>query len=55
VQFLKNGALMFEHSTNLPTTVGNIGTAVHTLTAAARNLDHDYFGLNFQPFGNRWS
>lgn len=55
VQFLKNGVLMFEHSTNLPTTVGNIGTAVHTLTAAARNLDHDYFGLNIAPLTNRWS
>lgn len=55
VQFLKNGALQFEHATNLPTTVGNVGTTVHTLTAAARNLDHDYFGLNLAPLGNRWS
>ena len=54
-QFMKNGALMFEHSTNLPTTDGNVGTTVHTLTAAARNLDHDFFGLNFAPLGNRWS
>lgn len=55
VQFLKNGALMFEHTTNLPSTAGNIGTLTHTLTAAARNLDHDLFGLNFAPTGTRWT
>lgn len=55
IQFLKNLALAFEHSTNLPTTVGNIGTTVHTLTAAARNLDHDYFALNLAPISNRWT
>lgn len=55
VQFLKNGILQFEHSTNLPTTVCNIGTTVHTLTTAARNLDHDYYGLSLAPLGNRWS
>jgi len=55
VQFLKNGVIQFEHSTNLPTTVGNVGTTVHTLTAAARNIDHDYFGLNLAPLGNRWT
>ncbi len=56
VQFLKNGALAFEHSTNLPSAVvGNIGTLTHTLTAAARNLDHDFFGMNYSPSANRWS
>jgi hypothetical protein len=55
VQFLKNGVIQFEHSANLPTTVGNVGTTVHTLTAAARNIDHDYFGLNLAPLGNRWT
>lgn len=56
VQFLKNGALAFEHSTNLPgAVVGNIGTLTHTLTAAARNLDHDFFGMNYTPSANRWS
>ncbi|WP_290889433.1 hypothetical protein, partial [Arenimonas sp.] len=55
VQFLKNGALAFEHSTNLPTTVGNVGTLVHTLTAAARNLDHDLFCMNLAPLGDRWT
>lgn len=55
VQFLKNLALMFEHTANLPTTVGNVGATVHTLTAAARNLDHDYFAMNIAPISNRWS
>lgn len=55
VQFLKNLALMFEHTANLPTTVGNVGTTIHTLTAAARNIDHDYFGMNLAPISNRWS
>lgn len=54
-QFLKNGALAFEHTTNLPTTAGNVGTLTHTLTAAARNLDHDAFGMNIAPLGNRWT
>lgn len=55
IQFLKNGALAFEHSTNLPTTNCLIGTLTHTLTTAARNLDHDFIGLNFAPLGNRYT
>lgn len=55
VQFLKNLVLAFEHTANLPTTVGNVGTTVHTLAAAARNIDHDYFAMNLAPMSNRWS
>lgn len=54
-QFAKNGVVQFTHSTNLPTTVGNVGTLTHTITAAARNLDHDFFGMNLAPLGNRWT
>lgn len=54
-QFAKNGALAFTHSTNLPTTICNLGTLTHTLTTAARNLDHDFIGINFAPLGNRWT
>lgn len=54
-QFTKNGTLAFTHSTNLPTTVCNLGTLTHTLTTAARNLDHDFIGFNFAPLGNRWT
>ena len=55
VQFAKNGVLAFTHSTNVPTTVCNIGTLAHTLTAAARNIDHDFYGLNLAPLGNRFT
>ena len=54
-QFTKNGVLAFTHSTNQPTTVCNLGTLTHTLTTAARNLDHDFIGINFAPLGNRWT
>lgn len=54
-QFLKNGVIQFEHSANQPTTAGNVGTLTHTLTAAARNIDHDLFGINFAPTGSRWT
>lgn len=55
IQFLVNGALVFEHSTNLPTTLCLIGSLTHTLTTAARNVDYDFFGLNFAPLGNRFT
>ena len=54
-QFAKNGVLAFTHSANQPTTVCTVGFLCHTLTAAARNLDIDFFGLNFAPLGNRWT
>lgn len=54
-QFVKNGALAFTHSANQPTTVGTIGTLAHTITAAARNVDHDFYGLNLAPLGNRFT
>lgn len=54
-QFAKNGALAFTHSANQPTTACTIGFLSHTLTAAARQLDIDFFGLNFAPLGNRWT
>lgn len=54
-QFAKNGTLAFTHTANQPATAGNVGTLVHTLTAAARNLDHDFYGLNLKPLGNRWT
>lgn len=54
-QFLKNDVLQFTHTANQPTTVGNIGTLTHTITAAARNIDHDYFGLNYQPSAARYT
>lgn len=54
-QFAKNGALAFLHSATQPTTVSNIGTLAHTLTATARNLDHDFIGINFAPLGQRWT
>lgn len=54
-QFAKNGALAFTHSANQPTTACTVGFLAHTLTAAARNLDIDFFGLNFAPLGNRWT
>lgn len=54
-QFLKNDALAFEHSANQPTTAGNVGTLTHTLTAAARNMDHDLFGMNFAPSAARYT
>ena len=54
-QFAKNGALAFTHSANQPTTVLNFGFLAHTLTAAARNVDIDFCGLNFAPMGNRWT
>lgn len=54
-QFAKNGALAFTHTANQPTTASTVGFLAHTLTAAARNLDIDFFGLNFAPLGNRWT
>lgn len=54
-QFAKNGALAFTHTANQPTTACTLGFLCHTLTAAARNLDIDFFGLNFAPLGNRWT
>lgn len=54
-QFAKNGALAFTHSANKPTTASTVGFLVHTLTAAARNLDIDFVGLNLAPLGNRWT
>ncbi len=54
-QFAKNGALMFTHTANQPTTACTLGFLCHTLTAAARNLDVDFCGLNFAPLGNRWT
>lgn len=55
IQFVKNGAIQFTHTANLPTTNVNVGLAVHTLTAAARNVDIDFFGFNQAPIGNRWT
>ncbi|MEQ1685472.1 MAG: hypothetical protein ABL916_17650 [Burkholderiaceae bacterium] len=55
IQFAKNGVLAFTHTTNLPTTALNAGFLAHTLTTAARNLDIDAFGLNFNPLGNRFT
>lgn len=54
-QFAKNGVLAFTHSANQPTTVSTIGFLAHTLTTAARNLDIDFFGMNFAPLGNRFT
>jgi len=54
-QFVLNESRAYLHETNLPTADCNIGTSVHTLTTAARNLDHDLFGMNFAPLGNRWT
>lgn len=54
-QFAKNGVLAFTHSANKPTTACTVGFLAHTLTASARNLDIDVFGLNFAPLGNRWT
>jgi len=55
IQFVKNGAIQFTHTSNLPTTNVNVGLAVHTLTAAARSIDIDFFGYNQAPIGNRWT
>jgi len=54
-QFARNGALQFTHSANRPTTACTIGFLSHTLTAAARQLNIDFFGLNLAPLGNRWT
>lgn len=54
-QFAKNGVLAFLHSANQPTTVCNMGFLAHTLTTAARNLDIDFFGINWAPLGNRFT
>jgi hypothetical protein len=54
-QFAKNGVLAFTHSANQPSTAVNAGFLVHTLAASARNLDIDFFGLNYGPLGNRWT
>lgn len=54
-QFAKNMALAFTHSANQPTTACTVGFLCHTLTAAARNLDIDLFGMNYAPMGNRWT
>jgi hypothetical protein len=55
IQFAKNGVLQVTHTTNLPSTSLNIGALAHTLTAAARNLHVDDFGLNWAPLGQRFS
>jgi hypothetical protein len=56
-QFGLNGALSFEHSTNLPAAGASVtpGTLTHTLTTAARNVDHDYIGINMAPSWQRWT
>lgn len=54
-QFAKNGALLFTHSTNLPSAACNVGFVVETNAAAARTFLLDFFGLNFAPLGNRWT
>lgn len=55
VQFAINGELKFTHSANLPTTNGQFGFLVQTVTTAARNLDIDYFGLKYLRNANRWT
>lgn len=54
-QFAINDVLQFTHSANQPTTALNIGTLTHTLTTAARTMDHDFIGFNFGGFGNRFT
>ena len=55
IQFVQNGAVLFTHTANLPTTNVNVGLAVHTITAALRSVDLDFFGYNQAPIGNRWT
>ena len=52
-QFVVNKTILFTHSANQPTTACNLGVLVHTVTAAARNIDIDFFGINYKPLGNR--
>ena len=52
-QFVVNKTILFTHSANQPTTACNLGVLVQTATAAARNIDVDFFGINYKPLGNR--
>lgn len=54
-QFAVNGTVIFTHSANLPTTACNIGLLVQTGTAAARNADIDFYGINFAPMSQRYT
>lgn len=54
-QFARNGVLQFTHSSNLPNVAVTLGALVHTLTAAARNIDIDAVCVNLAPLGNRWT
>lgn len=55
IQFAKNGALLFEHSANLPTVGVNIGFRIETNTGAARTVEIDFYGQNFNPLGQRFT
>jgi len=54
-QFAINDVLIATNTSNLPNVALNVGFLVHTLTAAARTLNIDYFGLNFKPLGQRFT
>jgi hypothetical protein len=54
-QFIINESRAYLHSANLPTTDCNAGTTATTLEAVVKNIDHDFWGLNFAPLGNRWT